>query len=188
LNSFVLDFVMRLKISMRISNFYLYQLPLPRPFHTAPETKSIVSRVARLVCTTKDFAPLWEKLFDPRWQSPAFWYPKPGLEEYGPEHEQRLRKRLAQEASGLTPKWTAKCGLHDRLPDRRDTGDRAQLRAEIDAYVAHLYGLSRDDFEYILGTFPVLEKKEQKAFGEFVSKRKCLEEYDRLAPLIRETK
>lgn len=74
----------------------------------------------------------------------------------------------------------ALCGVHDRLSDRRDTGDRAQLRAEIDAYVAHLYGLSRDDFAYILDTFPVLKKKEKKAFGEFMSKRKCLEEYDRI--------
>jgi len=74
--------------------------------------------------------------------------------------------------------------VHDRLPDRRDTGDRAQLRAEIDAYVAHLYGLSRDDFAYILDTFPVLRNKEEKAFGEFMSKRKCLEEYDRIARIV----
>jgi hypothetical protein len=75
--------------------------------------------------------------------------------------------------------------VHDRLPDRRDTGDRAQLRAEIDAYVAHLYGLSRDDFAYILDTFPVLKKKEEKAFGEFMSKRKCIEEYDRIGKILR---
>ena len=66
------------------------------------------------------------------------------------------------------------------------TGDRAQLRAEIDAHVAHLYGLSRDDFSYILDTFPVLKKKEEKAFGEFMSKRKCLEEYDRLEGVLAE--
>jgi hypothetical protein len=74
--------------------------------------------------------------------------------------------------------------VHDRLPDRRDTGDRAQLRAEIDAYVAHLYGLSRDDFAYILDTFPVLKSKEKKAFGEFMSKRKCLEEFDRIGKVL----
>ena len=63
-------------------------------------------------------------------------------------------------------------------------GNRTQLRAEIDAYVAHLYGLSRDDFAYILDTFPVLKKKEKKAFGEFMSKRKCLEEYDRIEGIL----
>ena len=52
------------------------------------------------------------------------------------------------------------------------------------AYVAHRYGLSRDDFAYILDTFPVLKKKEKKAFGEFMSKRKCLEEYDRIGKIM----
>ena len=70
------------------------------------------------------------------------------------------------------------------FPNSRDNGDRAQLRAEIDAYVAHLYGLNRDDFSYILETFPVLKRKEEAAFGEFMSKRKCLEEYDRIATIL----
>jgi len=87
----------------------------------------------------------------------------------------------------LTQVWTHECGVHDRLPDRLDTGDRAQLRAEIDAYVAHLYKLSRDDFAYILDTFPVLKRKEETAFGEFMSKRKCLEEYDRIKIVLAES-
>ncbi len=59
-----------------------------------------------------------------------------------------------------------------------------QLRDEIDAFAAHLCCLSRDDFAYILDTFPVLKKKEMKAFGEFMSKRKCLEEYDRIGKIL----
>ncbi len=84
----------------------------------------------------------------------------------------------------LTPEWTPACGVYDRTVDRRNTGDRAQLRAEIDAYVAHLYGLTRDEFAYILDTFPFLKHKEEQAFGEFMSKRKCLEEYDRIATIL----
>ena len=38
------------------------------------------------------------------------------------------------------------------------------------------------------GTFPVLKKREEKAFGEFMSKRKCLEEYDRIALILGEKK
>ncbi|MBC8139290.1 MAG: putative DNA binding domain-containing protein [Fibrella sp.] len=34
--------------------------------------------------------------------------------------------------------------------------DRATLRAEIDGIVAHLYGLSEDEFAYILTTFPLI--------------------------------
>jgi hypothetical protein len=80
------------------------------------------------------------------------------IDSYGPAHEQEIRKRLRDEA--------------------------AQLRAEIDAYVALLYGLSIDDFAYILDTFPVLKNKEMKAFGEFMSRRKCLEEYDRIGKVV----
>jgi hypothetical protein len=37
-----------------------------------------------------------------------------------------------------------------------DPAERARLRDELDARVAHLYGLSRDDFDHILGTFPLV--------------------------------
>jgi hypothetical protein len=149
---------------------------------------SIIGRSARLLCTHNAMGQLWASAFSNEWNSPDFWYPSVELMDYGPAHEQEIRERLAESAKSLTKEWTPACGVHDRLPDRRDTGDRAQLRAEIDAYVAHLYGLSRDDFAYILDTFPVLKKKEMKAFGEFMSKRKCLEEYDRLVPIVRGTK
>lgn len=140
-----------------------------------------------MIATNGEFSYIWNYSFESNWQSPAFWYPSSAsIETYGPAHEQEIRRRLRDEASHLTPEWNPHCGVHDRLPDRRDTGDRAQLCAEIDAYVAHLYGLSRDDFAYILDTFPVLRKKEEKAFGEFMSKRKCLEEYDRIKQIMKD--
>lgn len=145
----------------------------------------ITAKATRLFCCGKDFAKLWQKLFSTDWQSPEFWYPSSApIDTYGPGHEQEIRRRLWDQAKNLTLEWGPHCGVHDRLPDRRDTGDRAQLRAEIDAYVAHLYGLTRDEFSYILGTFPVLKRKEEQAFGEFMSKRKCLEEYDRIATIL----
>ena len=145
----------------------------------------IIFRTARLICKETILGDLWSNLFETSWKSPDFWYPPSApIDTYGPAHEQEIRKRLRDEAKNLTPEWGPHCGVHDRLPDRRDTGGRAQLRAEIDAYVAHLYGLSRDDFAYILDTFPVLKKKEEKAFGEFMSKRKCLEEYDRIGKIM----
>ncbi|MCK4824535.1 hypothetical protein KA005_52775, partial [bacterium] len=164
LNSFVIDFVIRNKITTNLNKFYFYQLPVIRIRSMAPKFKLLLTRSARIVCVTKDFADLWEDVFSADWQSPIFWYPDSvSIDDYGPAHEQEIRRRLRDEAKKLTPEWDPHCGVHDRLPDRRDTGDRAQLRAEIDAYVAHLYGLSRDDFAYILETFPVLKKKEKKA-------------------------
>jgi len=187
LASFCADYVIRQKITNHMSFFYMSTIPVPRVSESFIHKSfpGLIAKTMRLVCVEDEFKNLWEKLFSTDWQSPDFWYPSSALiDTYGPTHEQEIRRRLRDEAQKLTPEWGPHCGVHDRLPDRRDTGDRAQLRAEIDAYVAHLYGLSRDDFAYILDTFPVLKKKEKKAFGEFMSKRKCLEEYDRIGKIM----
>ena len=167
--------------------FYMNTLPIPRAkeSYLAEYSQPVIARAARLICTDKQFADLWQSVFSPTWNEVDFWYPVAGPIDYGPAHEQDIRQKLAESATTLTQEWGPHCGVHNRLPDRRDTGDRAQLRAEIDAYVAYLYGLSREDFAYILDTFPVLKRKEEAAFGEFRSRRKCLEEYDRLLPILK---
>lgn len=70
---------------------------------------------------------------------------------------------------------------YDGPPFIWDEERRAHLRAELDGIYAHLYGLSRDDFEYILGTFPIVERNDIKEHGKFRTKRLCLEAYDRFA-------
>jgi hypothetical protein len=69
---------------------------------------------------------------------------------------------------------------------------RALLRSELDAYYAHLYGLSRDELRYILDpadvmgsdypseTFRVLKNNEIRQFGEYRTQRLVLEAWDRL--------
>jgi hypothetical protein len=44
----------------------------------------------------------------------------------------------------------------DESQGTADPAERQRLRDEIDAIVAHLYGLSRADFDHILGTFPLV--------------------------------
>lgn len=183
LNSFILDYVLRQKITTTLNMFFLKSLPIPRFFSSSNQNilSSIVARTSRLICTHADLSKYWQEVFIQEWQSYYLWYPESSrIDNYGPKHEQEIRRRVAEEAVNLTPEWTPACGVYDRTANRRDTGDRAQLRAEIDAYVAHLYGLTRDEFAYILDTFPVLKRKEEQVFGEFMSKRKCLEEYDRI--------
>jgi hypothetical protein len=79
----------------------------------------------------------------------------------------------------------------DLAPAARDLGDsgppfrweperRAQLRAELDAAFFLLYGLTRSQVEFVLGTFPVLRANEEKAFGEFRTARLVLTAYDAL--------
>jgi len=185
LNSLCLDYIMRFMVRLHLSQHIMERAPFIRCSDKDIVFKSLVARTARLISTQESFDNFWKACFAIEWNSPEFWYPSSvPIDTYGPVHEQEIRMRLRDAAKNMTSEWGPHCGVHDRLPDRRDTGDRAQLRAEIDAYVAHLYGLSRDDFAYILDTFPVLKKKEKKAFGEFMSKRKCLEEYDRLSLIL----
>lgn len=44
-----------------------------------------------------------------------------------------------------------------------DPAERARLRAELDGMVAHLYGLTEEEFSYILTTFPLVEQSVKDA-------------------------
>ena len=69
---------------------------------------------------------------------------------------------------------------------------RAQLRAELDAYYARLYGLDRNELRYILDpadvmgadypseTFRVLKNSELREFGEYRTQRLVLAAWDKL--------
>ncbi|MBN1206198.1 MAG: hypothetical protein JXB05_14875 [Myxococcaceae bacterium] len=74
---------------------------------------------------------------------------------------------------------------YDGPPFRWDPERRALLRAELDAAFFHLYGLSREDTAYVLDTFPVVRKHDEKAHGEYRTQRLILERYDELAEAIR---
>jgi N-6 DNA Methylase len=70
-------------------------------------------------------------------------------------------------------------------PFRWDSKRRFLLRAELDAAFFHLYGISRDDAAYILDSFPVVKKNDEKAHGEYRTKRVILEIYDALSEATR---
>ena len=55
---------------------------------------------------------------------------------------------------------------------------RPQLQAEIDAAMLHLYGLDRTQAEWILDSFTVLRKYEERDHQEFRTKRLVLAAYD----------
>jgi hypothetical protein len=81
-----------------------------------------------------------------------------------------------------------------RAPYRWDEARRALLRAELDAWFARAYGLTRDELRYILDpadvhgpdfpgeTFRVLKEKETAKFGEYRTRRLVLEAWDKLPP------
>ena len=61
---------------------------------------------------------------------------------------------------------------------------RLQLVCELDAAYFHLYGVDRDDTDYILDTFPLVRKKEEKAHGHYRTKDTILNIYDQLQHAI----
>ncbi len=172
LNSICIDHILRPRATTSVGRFMLNALPIPRLTSGNWFFDQIVPRAARLICIDEEFAELWEETFRPEWREIA-------------------RTSRVGGWENLSEKWTTECGAYGWIEnngEKRDDGDRAQLRAEIDALVAHLYGLTRDEFAYILDTFPVLRKKEIAAFGEYRTKRMCLEEYERFAGIISQIK
>ena len=87
--------------------------------------------------------------------------------------------------------WAEDLG-HTGGPFAFDPDRRAQLRAELDAFFARKYGLSRDELRYILDpadihgesypseTFRGLKRNEIDRYGEYRTRRLVLEAFDRL--------
>lgn len=76
-------------------------------------------------------------------------------------------------------------------PIEFDLGKRAVIQAELDAFFAHLYCLSREELQFILDpesimpgypseTFAVLKRNEHREFGEYRTQRLVLEAWDKL--------
>ena len=97
---------------------------------------------------------------------------------------------LTYTAEDLRP-WAKSLGC-DGPPFGFDPDRRARLRAELDAWYARRYGLSRDDLCYILDpqlvmgadypseTFRVLKQNEIRDQGEYRTGRLVLEAWDAL--------
>jgi len=64
-----------------------------------------------------------------------------------------------------------------------DDDRRFLMRCELDALYFHLYGIGRDDVDYIMETFPIVKRKDEAAHGEYRTKRVILEIYDQMADL-----
>lgn len=95
-------------------------------------------------------------------------------------------KPWADELAGYDPRPVTERGQ----PFAWNPERRAQLRTELDAYYARLYGLTRDELRYILDpkevmgedypseTFRVLKEGEIRRYGEYRTRRLVLEAWD----------
>lgn len=164
--SLVLDYCARVKVGgTHLTYGYLKQFPiLPPDRYTEADLAFIVPRVLELTYTARDLQ-LWAEELVSAWKTETGDW-KPGTPE-------------AICRSPLTP--------FPYDPDRRAT-----LRAELDAYYAKIYGLTRDELRYILDptdimgedypseTFRVLKNRELKDFGEYRTQRLVLEAWGKL--------
>ena len=116
LNSLTVDYVIRKKVTAHCNMFYVYQLPIPRLTSSSPAFTPIVTRAAKLICTTPEYDDL-----------------------------------------------AAEVGLGSHQNGVTDPEERAALRAELDGLVAHLYGLTEQEFAYILTTFPLVDESVKTA-------------------------
>jgi hypothetical protein len=111
-------------------------------------------------------------------------FPRIGVDDKGvPRIAERIL-RLCCTGQEMTAYWNsvAALGWVDPVPDDRippcftDEDQRLEARAELDAIVARdLFGLTRDEMEYILGRFPIVERKEKEKYGSFRSRELILQ-------------
>lgn len=116
------------------------------------------------------------------------------LARLGKEHSATRRLvdlalRLTCTGLEMTAYWNAMAGEGwceripvDALPPGLcDEVSRAQARATIDAIIAkEAYGLTREEFAFVVDSFEPLRRQEERSYGEFVTRRLVLGAYDSL--------
>ena len=179
-NALPFDFVSRMKIGGSYATmFVVKQLPILSPStFTDAAINFIVPRVFALTYTATDIVE-WAR---------ALWN----------DASADLRKHILSQHKDLptgTDIETLAANNFDPAsipPIVFEDMHRANLRAELDAYFAKLYGLSRRDLEYILDpkavmgddypseTFRVLRDAELSTYGEYRTQRLVLEAWDKM--------
>lgn len=175
-NSLVFDFIARQKVGGTSFAFFIFkQLPvLPPERFSAADIAYIVPRVLELVFTA--------------WDISAF------AQDVWAEASDDLRATIAQRNAACNADAPPEpCSAHSNVPlppFRWNDERRAHTRAELDARIAHLYGLTRDELRYILDpadvygpdfpgeTFRVLKEKEIKQHGDYRTRRLVLAAWD----------
>lgn len=145
-NSFVIDFIVRMKVSLKMALTILDSLPFLRLSSEDQVARSLVEKALRLTCTGPEMGPLWDE----------------------------FARR------GIVPMRKP-----DEVPGATGTDERLQMRTEIEAEIAHLYGLTADEISYVLDTFPIVQKDDEKAHDEYRTKLMILEIYDAMAEAVR---
>lgn len=90
-----------------------------------------------------------------------------------------LDNRVAENAAKLSLTSNSVARLFNREPHPWDLEEHYALDVEIDALVAHAYGLTRAQYEVVLDSFEVLARIEIAKHGRYKFKEDCLAAYRR---------
>ena len=164
INSFITEYMLKMtRCGYNLNPFRLKGLPVPCMSLDSWYIPEISARVARLVCYRKEFSEIWSQSYNSIWN--CLGESKGGTSELS-------------DWGILSRDWNDKCGIFVIDEDGNDIGDRGQLRCELDAMIAHLYGLSLDEFQYILTTFNDEKEKApwlvEGALREFIRLGQCI--------------
>ena len=83
-----------------------------------------------------------------------------------------------------TVDWFVSRARFLQSPESWLTESRERVRAELDAAYFHLFGVSRDDVDYIVDTFPIVKRKDEGAFGFYRTKELILQVFDHMQTAI----
>ena len=184
-SSIVFDYCVRQKLGgINMTFNYIEQFPvLPPDLYNTKDLLFIAPYVFELIFTSWEVKPFADDIW------------KDAEEELRAAIRKQWEENRSQTGGHLwnPPEWAEmpKNGI-PLPPFKWDENRRAFLRAELDAYYAKLYGLTRDEIRYILDpkdvygpdfpgeTFRVLKEKEEREFGEYRTSRLILEAWDRI--------
>lgn len=111
------------------------------------------------------------------------------LPVWGGKEKETIREWLLPRALELTyTAWDLQpfaqdCG-YDGSPFRWDEERRFKIRCELDAAYFHLYGIAREDVDYIMETFPIVKRKDEEKYGSYRTKELILTIYDAMQQAI----
>jgi hypothetical protein len=91
-----------------------------------------------------------------------------------------LDPRVAKHAAKLSLTSNSVARLFNREPHLWNSEERYALDVEIDALVAHAYGLTRAQYEVVLDSFEVLARVQTQKYSRFKFKEDCLAAYVRV--------
>ncbi|MBW6474129.1 MAG: hypothetical protein K0B14_13470, partial [Anaerolineaceae bacterium] len=182
LNSYVVDFIIRQKIGgANLSNYIVEQLAILPPDKFDVEiSKFIIPKIFELLFTAIDILDtpktIWREIdSDTRKMINSQWL-------------DNIANTSVHKLEEFSPKIKYLASIDDYLQDTQNfppffwnDDRRFQIQCELDALFGHLYNLTRDEFAFILDSFPIIRNYDLADYGDYRTKQIILEKFDALA-------